>query len=154
MNRNLIALVIPLVLLASCSKAMTPDEKIRMLEAGKRQVYADLHRQQAECHAQAIESASTPMGDKVVSSCLEAYRISVEASLKILASFDKRIAEIEREQRKNSPFNQFDTPKPGMYDDILNGKPTSGLVPFGGKLDREIETPGKQMTAEEFLDRK
>lgn len=115
-------MLIAIVLLAGCS-GPTPGERIASLEAERAAIHADLVRQQAECQAQAIEFASLPNGQQVVLSCLEAYRALAESSNLVVEALDKRIAEIQREQLKNNPFNRFDErPK---------------LIPFDGKLDGE-----------------
>ena len=103
---------------------MTPEQKVQMLEDQKLEIIADLHRQQAECQAQAIEFANTPIRAEVVASCVDAYRVMANASRTTLENIDKRIVEIRREQAMSNPFNRFDA-KPE----------TPNLVPFNGKLD-------------------
>lgn len=115
MNRNLIALVIPFVLLQSCSKAVTAEQTITILENQKLEILADLHRQQAECQAQSIEFANAKGGEKVVNGCLDSYRKMRDVAQTSIDLLDRRIAEID-------PAN---APR----------KPT--LIPFDGKLDGE-----------------
>jgi hypothetical protein len=115
MNRNLIALVIPLVLLESCSNPMTAEQKITMLENQKLEILADLHRQQAECQAQAIEFANVKGGEKVVSSCMESYRKMRDAAQTSIDLLERRIVEINPSQPPRKP----------------------ALIPFEGKLDGE-----------------
>lgn len=98
---------------AACGQTMTAEQKIRMLEGMRMEIMADLHRQQAECRAQAIEFADSPMRDRVVSSCFESYRFMVDVSQKSLDNLDRRIAEIGAEAKR------------------------PGLIPFSGKLDGE-----------------
>jgi len=99
MNRNLIALVIPLVLQQSCSNPMTEEQKIKMLEGQKLEILADLHRHQAECQAQAIEFSNVKGGESIVRSCFDTYRIMVEAARVSLDNIDKRLAELEQKGR-------------------------------------------------------
>lgn len=126
MNLKWIAAAVFLLPLG-CGKAMTPKQKIAMLEGQRLEIIADLHRQQAECQAQAIEFANSPMRDSVVSSCVETYRVMHAASMRIMADFDKRIAEIEQQNKPKDLDLTYDP----------NWKPPSGLVPFNGKLDNE-----------------
>jgi len=95
-------------LLISCSQAVTAERKIEMLESQQLEILADLHRQKAECEAQAIEFAGVPGRAEVIDSCLRSYRAMVDASQTTLGNLDKAIAEIRRVQLKNNPFNQFD----------------------------------------------
>lgn len=105
------ALIVVVLLLPGCNKRMSAEQKIRMLEGQRLEILADLHRQQAECQAQAIEFANMPMRDSVVSSCLEGFRVMVEASQITLGNIDRQIVEL----RPAGP----------------------ALIPFSGKLDRE-----------------
>ncbi len=127
------------VLIASCEKPLTAAQKIEILENTRLEEIADMHRQQAECQAMAIEFSRTPDGEKIVKSCWDVLRVTNEATQRVLASIDKRISELNREQMKSNPLNKFDA-KPGPYDDILKGETVSAsprLVPFNGKLDGE-----------------
>lgn len=110
---------------------MSAAEKIAMLETQRQEIVADLYRQQAECQAQAIEFANTPVRAKVVTSCLDAYRVMAEASIKIISNFDRRIDQIRREQLENAPLNQIDGKPKLMTDKEV------GLSPIEGKLDGE-----------------
>ena len=88
MNIKLIVLAVALV---GCS--VSKEEKLAQLADQRAQVFADLHRQQAECQAQAIEFA----GDRnIVESCVAALQVMAEASANVVASIDKRSAEIGR----------------------------------------------------------
>lgn len=124
MNMRLITATITLVasqVLFGCDKPMTPAQKIKMLESQKMSIFADLHRQQAECNAQAIESANDQHREKVVSACWEVYRLSSESSQLVLSSLDKRIAEVTGSELPAKTKTE-DQPK---------------LIPFNGKLDGE-----------------
>lgn len=96
------------LLLLGCSKPMTPEEKIAMLDSQRREILANLHRQQAECQAQAIEFSGTPSGEKIIEGCRDTFRFMVDTSRTTLENFDARIAEIREQQMKDNPFNQFD----------------------------------------------
>lgn len=105
------ALVVLAMLLLGCSKRMTAEQKIEMLENQRLEIIADLHRHRAECEAQAIEFANVPMRDSVVSSCMEGFRAMVEAAQITMGNLDRRITELQ----------------PAW----------PALVPFSGKLDGE-----------------
>lgn len=75
---------------------MSAEQKITMLESERLQVYADLHRQKAECQAQAIEFGSE---HNIVESCLTTLQVMADSSSKIVASIDRRLEEIERTKK-------------------------------------------------------
>jgi ribosome maturation protein Sdo1 len=95
-------------LLVSCSKPMTAEQRLQMLESQQREIIANLHRQKAECQAKAIEFSGTEGVEKIVGSCLETLRFMVETSRVTLENFDKHIAQAHNQQMKDNPFNQFD----------------------------------------------
>ena len=86
---------IPLVtacLLLGCG--LTTDQKIAQLNDQRAQVIADLHRQKAECQAQAIEFA----GDRnVVEACVQSVATMADVSASVIESIDKRIADLRRQ---------------------------------------------------------
>lgn len=107
MNMRLMsaALVVVALLLPGCSKRMTAEQKIEMLESQRLEIIADLHRHRAECEAQAIEFANVPMRDSVVSSCLDGLRAMVEASQATLGNLDRRITELQPAWPALVPFS-------------------------------------------------
>ena len=105
MNLKLLAIAMPLLLASGCSERMTDEQKIKMLEETRLGILADLQRQQAECAAQAIEFSSSPMRDRVVSSCTDGFRMILDASRVTLADIDRRIAEL---QPSRPPITQHD----------------------------------------------
>lgn len=111
--KRILALLVVSASAVSCGQKMTAEQKIRMLEEQRLEILADLHRQQAECQAQAIQFADSPMREKVVSGCLDGYRFMVDVSQKSLDNLDRRIAEISVEAKQ------------------------PGLIPFNGKMDGE-----------------
>lgn len=100
MNIRLIAAIPLVALVLSCGPAMTAEQKREALLSERTQVYADLHRQKAECQAQAIEFS----GDRrIAENCMATFEAMVDASRKTIALIDKRIEEIE--STKLIPFN-------------------------------------------------
>jgi hypothetical protein len=105
--KNILLIICFTLLFASCEKQMTVPQKIEMIEAERRHVYADLVRHEAECRATSVEFPTTP---ELLSACLETHRFMVDAAQRTIESIDKRIG-------------------------VLAPKPD--LIPFNGKLDGE-----------------
>lgn len=87
------AIAVASLLFLGCTPGMTAEEKKQNLEAERAQIFADLHRQRAECQAQAIEFNGER---RIVESCIATYEAMADAADKTIAVIDKRIAEIER----------------------------------------------------------
>ncbi len=88
------ALVLLCLLLAGCSsQEELRAEKIAKLEQLRRETYADLVRQKAECQAYAVEFGGNA---KIVDACVETLRMTVEMASVTIATIDKRLTEIER----------------------------------------------------------
>lgn len=105
MNKRLIGTALSAAVALSCSQAMTAEQKIEMLESQRLEILSDLHRQKAECEAQAIEFSTSPERVKVVSACLDSHRKAVEIAQRSLADIDKRISEIRREKPSLAQFS-------------------------------------------------
>ncbi len=93
MRTILIALALTFILTGCGSPEELRAEKIAKLEQLRRETYADLIRQKAECQAFAVEFGGNT---KIVATCLETLRMTVEMANVTVATIDKRLAEIER----------------------------------------------------------
>lgn len=111
------------LLFMGCSQTVTPEEKIERLENQRsvltREFLADLHRQKAECEAQAIEFSGDPLQARTVEGCLETLRFMAKTSRGAIERIDKQIAEIRNEQLKDNQFNRFEA-KPNPFDQFDN----------------------------------
>jgi hypothetical protein len=82
-----------LIMLSACGQGATIEQKRAMLEATKRQAYADIIRHEGECKAVAFEF---PGDTQLLQSCLDTHRLMIEVAQRTAIDVDKRLAELER----------------------------------------------------------
>lgn len=98
--------LIPLLIVAACSKPASVEEKLARLDAERRRELAGIARQQGECNAVAIEfgTASAPHV-----ACTETLRFVADGARRTISDLDKRTAELRRiECSKNRTVTYLD----------------------------------------------